>query len=90
MFQRTAHYVFPRFQEKGLRTVQYVYHGYSKPIHVLQTLSEVSILILSKLSFEFGLLDYCGGGSVFSFFLLLTRLRPKLSMSLATLYSLLQ
>ena len=66
MFQRTAHYVFPRFQEKGLRTVQYVYHGYSKPIHVLQTLSEVSILILSKLSFEFGLLDYCGGGSVIS------------------------
>ena len=53
-------------KDPGLRTVQYVYHGFFKPIHVLETLSEVSILKLSKLSFEFGLLDCCGDGTIIS------------------------
>ena len=62
MFQRTAHYVFPRFQERVPDSGRFSKYT----IHVLEILSEGSILKLSKLSFEFGLLDCSGGGSIIS------------------------
>ena len=60
MFQRTAHYVFPRFQEWLCNLIGFP-QSWTGP-DKFETYNKACILKLSKISFEFGLLDWFGDG----------------------------